>query len=1174
MNLNHVKHTTHVRYVKHVLTVFFVLLLLISQTSFGAKSADESKRIINEAAIRVMDYAFPDEHLGTITENPTKRSLSREKTSDAVGHVVGSSYYEWQHNGSMHRQIAVGSSESCPWTMHVAYMYLPSSALENREIELYGYDGASNPGTQAYFYGWFQSAGHYMGYTSIDVTTEGDYAANRVIFAAHNRLVAGGRYRIQYWFQYECNLSFFGASDRVPDTLNDCGTMFPTTPDEAEVVWPDIAYQDPPDGLPVLHMIGRASGRGSGPYNFNYFQKIDPEGIGDDPDGGTWVYGCAIDTVFTCEAYDLCASNDGTVAITWVGLLPDVPGCDTCSQNSSTGDDGRDRWDNDLYVQINRNYGRGWLGDPYDGTTNFWENRINVTKNVPGSNGFRPFADISTMITTDQVYHIAYVAMEWDDSDPGTYRSRIFHWSEDLDFLPDGQGNVRTIAAAQWDPLNCNPGICNQNQAKLSIAECNGNLYVMWVELNSPLTTGNENHDDCAQRAFEGDLQGAANGDLFISVSDDGGLTWDYPRPLTDTYGGPTGTGSGLGCDPEGVEGNCPSEHWPTMVEHGSDFAVNPPEGEPVDWNQSTTFVGTGNNGYFLDIAYFNDLDAGGAIIGYGNWTDNDYLWMRIPCYVPSTYNPCSGLVGPSNFKFPNYIKHCENYQDNSILENIGNTEITYTVEIVEESPAGYSGWLKTYGEDGIIPAGINNKDTIVISINDGNMICSPGTIVKIEGKVIFTFNEIPNCTGEYIISSVIADTVLLPWWDTVSTSCTDLIVGTNGNAGNFGSPGGANMDYAGAPEEPDENADIYLYDCGDICGWMSPEGAYMNWGMFQATIADSVAFMPQYDPAHLPGSGVTPYGIPADYFYTGIYTTNDTSLIFETEWIAPTDAEYSCGFVIKHTKVYVNNSLPKSGVTIGMVADFDIPSDNASIYNAHGFGPTANMVWMQGLEFNANDPWDNSLRYGALLYLGGYNCSSAAYEPSVAPDESFDNPYGMYTGNNSRLVYPYDLGFNSDTLYMMHSLAGETLSDWFDPYNPTDYYDMHCGITYLHNRDFAANDTLHFFVAILTNVDNDYPAASGGGGINNIAADARAFFEGYIIPPTCNNPGDANGDGVVGITDLIYFVDFMFNNGPPPVFKNDFDVSHDCLFGISDITYFVSYMFENGPAPVCGCIP
>ena len=64
---------------------------------------------------------------------------------------------------------------------------------------------------------------------------------------------------------------------------------------------------------------------------------------------------------------------------------------------------------------------------------------------------------------------------------------------------------------------------------------------------------------------------------------------------------------------------------------------------------------------------------------------------------------------------------------------------------------------------------------------------------------------------------------------------------------------------------------------------------------------------------------------------------------------------------------------------------------------------------------------------------------------------------------------------------------------------------------------------------------------------------------------------GDINGDGVGPlISDLTYFVDYMFNSGPPPPIMEAADVNGDNDYTISDITYIVAYLFQGGPPPAC----
>ena len=78
------------------------------------------------------------------------------------------------------------------------------------------------------------------------------------------------------------------------------------------------------------------------------------------------------------------------------------------------------------------------------------------------------------------------------------------------------------------------------------------------------------------------------------------------------------------------------------------------------------------------------------------------------------------------------------------------------------------------------------------------------------------------------------------------------------------------------------------------------------------------------------------------------------------------------------------------------------------------------------------------------------------------------------------------------------------------------------------------------------------------------------------VTPSTgcCEVMGDANRDGSEDISDLTYFIDFMFDGGPPPVCLAEFDNSPDCTLDISDLTTFIDYMFGGGSLPACHDCP
>lgn len=66
--------------------------------------------------------------------------------------------------------------------------------------------------------------------------------------------------------------------------------------------------------------------------------------------------------------------------------------------------------------------------------------------------------------------------------------------------------------------------------------------------------------------------------------------------------------------------------------------------------------------------------------------------------------------------------------------------------------------------------------------------------------------------------------------------------------------------------------------------------------------------------------------------------------------------------------------------------------------------------------------------------------------------------------------------------------------------------------------------------------------------------------------------PGDANGDSRLNLSDIIYFVNYIFKNGPEPVNKQMADVNVDCVIDLQDLLNVVNYVFKGGPSPLPGC--
>ena len=165
--------------------------------------------------------------------------------------------------------------------------------------------------------------------------------------------------------------------------------------------------------------------------------------------------------------------------------------------------------------------------------------------------------------------------------------SMIWHWSEEHDTLTriaDGWYDV-----GDPDPhFNERRGAGNSRSTVdrpcLAQDPATGYLYCVYVRCTQGDTSGGE-----------GDSHGWANGEIYCSVSTDGGLNWSEGTNLTNT---PT---------PNAWAGDCMDEDYSSMAAVVNDT---------------------------LHIMYVEDKDAGGAVMDApqeGTWTENPVKYLRVP---------------------------------------------------------------------------------------------------------------------------------------------------------------------------------------------------------------------------------------------------------------------------------------------------------------------------------------------------------------------------------------------------------------------------------------------------------------------------------------------------------------------------------------------------------------
>ena len=132
----------------------------------------------------------------------------------------------------------------------------------------------------------------------------------------------------------------------------------------------------------------------------------------------------------------------------------------------------------------------------------------------------------------------------------------------------------------------------------------------------------------------------------------------------------------------------------------------------------------------------------------------------------------------------------------------------------------------------------------------------------------------------------------------------------------------------------------------------------------------------------------------------------------------------------------------------------------------------------------------------------------------------------------------------DGDSLYYLFDWGDETYSEWVGP--------------------LASGQT-----AEASHIWTD----SGSYQIKVIAKDENGVFSEWSDPLPVNIyvlRGDANGDGVINAVDIVYLINYLFNetSAPDPLWVGD--ANCDGKVDVVDIVYLINYLFGEGPPPGC----
>lgn len=372
--------------------------------------------------------------------------------------------------------------------------------------------------------------------------------------------------------------------------------------------------------------------------------------------------------------------------------------------------------------------------------------------------------------------------------------------------------------------------------------------------------------------------------------------------------------------------------------------------------------------------------------------------------------------------------------------------------------------------------------------------------------------------------------------YDTVATTCLKLIVANDGNFGNEGT--GGNMDYWQSGD-CDPNALLYLFEGSPTVLYIKGVDTILSANFFNNkscfTVNEGKPMVPTHDSAA--------YQI----FQSGTFVTADSALGLEKIWYAPKGAA-NCHFIVQCLKVTSYDGAPHSGVVIGEVIDWDVPSMYTAM-NMSAVDITRKMIYQQGT--SDYTCMDNSNRYAAMAYMGSY--TSATRQLSLG-----SAPYRVFSEANPRYIWP-NSGFAPGELYYLM-----TAKTGYYPFGGVD--DLFSAMTYKTGVTIGSTDTLHFYTILCTIQDGTLAFLRS-------TIDAARLWVGTtnILPvPACQH-GDANADGARNVADIIYLVNYIFKGAPGPTpFEYCGDANCDGNLDIVDPVFLIHHIFRGGPAPGC----
>jgi len=1001
-------------------------------------------------------------------------------SANAVGLQVGSTYYDYQHNCSMGHQVEHRGTDY----VHIDWMDQQGNVLgSGRGGAVQSYDLTE---CDLVFTSQKTFTADYGGYVNMEAAQNGC-----AIPTAHEGADADSQ-RPRAYFDF-CITGPLGTftSDYPTDIYgwyqnNGTGTANMN-------LWPIIEWHLG-GADPILHMVTAESGGAAGdPQTLSYYRRVGAYGAG----SGTWSSQKLIDTAMNINPVLATSPATGKVAIVWNRPADYV------------GDNVADwgQYANDVWYATSTDYGASFLagtGSVHHQVKTLATPGANVTKYDPMSD-WKAYCDMGALITSDENLHIVWGCRRWTDTTSLFRRqSAIFHWSEDVP-------NIRTVVKADWDTGGtCVMYAWGSDAAKMSIAECDAKLYVLYTQFGNTAAP-------CADYSSNKKVM---NGELFMTVSNNNGLNWDAPQNLTNSP------------SPLCADGDCNSDYWASMARYGR-----------VDAN-GCEGISAGTD--VLDVVYINDKSAGGCVqTESGIWTTNPVMWFA---------TPCRDAVEEPGYTDNAGTGYGECYSEVPlVLLPDGDTTITFTMENPGLADNDFSiaisytdglGWISATPASGTISCGLDNTKDVELVFTAPTAAPDPSVWV---GKITIN-HEAAGSPREIPVCLLVTSDFNYPQSVDLATTCKKIRLWNDGHLVN--NAAGHAMDYIADCDTFNANttSNIYLYDGSPVVCRIDGTDT-LRFTAYSKTYTDPDGLRP-----------LAPWTTDnTDLDYTKVSTmfaTADTTIGFLADYYIP-KAAGNCEFIVEKLQFFNMTTTAINDVMVGEFLDWDVPSDSGS-NNGSGYVQASKLIYQFGGEYNQDDSTELLCDQESSDRFAGI---AASTNTTFLNAMTLDNATYVYTSGPYGNLAPLPPGATYDK---MKNNEGYDLFSSTDP--DSLYTDLSTLVTF-DEYDLTVGDTFCVVKVLAT-------SKTGLTAFTNAIAAGKAFVtaQGLDCPSLtcCDKPGDANNDGKVNVGDAVYTITYVFRGGPAPVCKAEGDANGDCKINVGDAVYTITYVFRGGPAPVC----